>query len=74
VCQTRNPGAATVIRLYGLNILLRITDSPVHAVECRHHYCREWIGKEATGDDTLLGLVREEREKGEQRSESPSRR
>jgi hypothetical protein len=30
--------------------------------------------KEATGGDTLLGLVREGREKGEQGSESPSRR
>jgi hypothetical protein len=29
-----------------LLILLRITDSPIHAVECRHDYCREWIGKE----------------------------
>jgi hypothetical protein len=74
VCQTRNRGAATVIRLYGLNILLRITDSPIHAVECRHHYYRECIGKEPTGDGTLLGLVREVREKGEQGSESPSRK
>jgi hypothetical protein len=30
--------------------------------------------EEATGDDTFLGLVREGREKGEQRSENPSRR
>ena len=45
VCQTRNRGAGTVIRLQELLILLRITDSPVHAAECRHHYCREWIGK-----------------------------
>jgi hypothetical protein len=30
--------------------------------------------KEATGDDTLLDLIREGREKGEQRSESLSRR
>jgi hypothetical protein len=30
--------------------------------------------KEATGDDTLLDLVREGREKGEEGSESPSRR
>ena len=30
--------------------------------------------KEATGDDTLLDLVREGREKGEQGSESSSRR
>ena len=32
VCQTRNPGAGTAIRLLGL--LRRITDSPIHAVEC----------------------------------------
>jgi hypothetical protein len=30
--------------------------------------------KEATGDDTLLDLVHEGREKGEQGSESPSRK
>jgi hypothetical protein len=30
--------------------------------------------KESTGDDTLLDLVREEREEGEQGSENPSRR
>jgi hypothetical protein len=29
-----------------LLILLRITDSPVHAVECRHNYYSEWIGRE----------------------------
>jgi hypothetical protein len=50
VCQTRNPGTATVIRPQGFLILRRITDSPVHAVECRHHY-------EATGDDSLLGKL-----------------
>jgi len=30
--------------------------------------------KEVTGDDSILGLVREGREKGEQGSASPSRR
>jgi hypothetical protein len=33
------------MRLLGLIILLLITDSTVDAVECRHHYCRERVGK-----------------------------
>ena len=56
VCQTRNPGAGTVIRLLGLLILRRITDSPVHAVECRHHYCSEWIGKKQLAMSAFLVL------------------
>ncbi len=45
MCQTRNRRAAAVRILLGLLILLRITDSPVYAVECRHHHYREWIGE-----------------------------
>ncbi len=29
------------MRVWGLPILLRIADSPVYAVEYRHHYYRE---------------------------------
>jgi hypothetical protein len=57
-----------------LLILLRITDGPVHAVECRHIAVNRMVDwKEGTGDGTLLRLVREGREKGEQGSKSPSR-
>ena len=64
VCQTRNPRAATVIRLLGLLILRRIADSPVHAVECRHHYCREWIEKKRLAMTLFLDLSA----KGERRA------
>ena len=54
MCQTRNRGAGIVIKLKGLLILLRITDSPVYTVKCRHHYCREWIGKKRLGVTLFL--------------------
>jgi hypothetical protein len=50
------------MRLLGLLILQRITDSPVYPVECRHHYYSELIGEKRLAM-TLLDLVRKAREK-----------
>jgi hypothetical protein len=38
----------------------------MHAVECRHHYCREWIGKKLLAM-TLFLILSTKGERGESR-------
>ncbi len=54
-----------------LQILLRITDSPVYPIECRHHYYSELIGEKRLAMTlfSTLSTMRERRASKDQEVE-----